>query len=382
MLRRTFLMAPAALAGSGARLPFSWDRVPVYGHLGRHDAHFSLEQAAFLARHYPLVTIEKSQARGAGASCEEGIYRASRQIKEINPDVKVLFYLNLVIDWPGYEASKVFDAHPEWRLRDRNGAPVDFNNRPRYDLSVPAMREWWSDTVANAMTKAPLDGVFADAIPKIAMAEAANRKLWGDAKYEAVERGLRDLLRMVKRKIGPDRMLQANGVRGLLSAWSDGGARYLDYVDSMMMEHFAGVSGIGPDRRLRAEMVEADFELMRAAAAKGKQVFVKAWPAFTKGFPDTSGFPKTQAERVELAQRQLEFPLALFLLGAEPGCFFGYSWGYDEKSGWLDWHPEYDRPLGAPKGRARKNGWRYSREFAHARVEADLERETGRTLWV
>ena len=379
MLRRSFLFDAAAFGRE--LLKFSWARVPVYAHLGRRDAHFTKDQAEFLGRHYPLVTIEKGQAIGAGVSCEEGIYQAARQIKAANPDTKVLFYLNLVINWPGYEASKIFDAHPNWAMRDRNGKPVLFRERPTYDLSVPEMREWWATTVGDAMVKGGLDGVFADAIPKIAMLEANNRKLWGDAKYEAVERGLRDLLTLVKRKIGPDRMLQVNGVRGNLQGWSDGGARYLDYVDSAMMEHFVGVSSLDEKLRLKPEMVDADLELMRKASAKGKSIFVKAWPAFSKGFPDRANMPKSQQERERLARAEIEFPLAVFLIGAESGSYFGYSWGYDEMEGWLQWYPEYDRPLGAPKGPARKTGWHYQREFEHARVEVDLAREWGRIEW-
>ena len=91
--------------------------------------------------------------------------------------------------------------------------------------------------------------------------------------------------------------------------------------------------------------------------------------------------PKSQQERERLARAEIEFPLAVFLIGAERGCYFGYSWGYDEKEGWLQWYPEYDRPLGAPKGPARKTGWHYQREFEHARVEVDLTREWGRIEW-
>jgi hypothetical protein len=379
MLRRTFLLSAAATRRD--LLQFSWDRVPVYAHLGRRDAHFNAEQAGFLARHFALVTIEKSQAIRAGVSCEEGIYQAAQQIKQVNPKTKVLFYLNLVINWPGYEASKVFDAHPEWMLRDRSGKPVLFRERPTYDLSVSEMREWWADTVAAAMVKGRLDGVFADAIPKIAMIEAANRKLWGDAKYEAVERGLRELLKLVKQKIGPDRILQVNGLRGALNLWADGGARYLDYVDSAMIEHFAGVSSLDEKLRLKPEMVDADLELMRKASSMGKSVFVKAWPEFCKGFPDLSRAPSSQQERERLAREQIEFPLAIFLAGAERDCYFGYSWGYGEQDGWLQWYPEYDLRLGAPKGRARKDGWHYAREFAHARVEVDLAKEWGKIEW-
>ena len=381
MLRRSFVLSALAAPSPRSPLPpFSWKTVPVFGHMGKRDSHLTSQEAAALAR-FPMVSVEKSHAIGAGVSCEQGIYTAARQIKEHNPKTQVYFYLNLVINWPNYDASKTFDAHPDWHLKAASGKPVTFRDRPIYDLSNPEMRDWWSDTVAAAMKQAPLDGVFADAVPKISMLEAQNRKLWGDAKYEAVERGLRDLLAMTKRKIGPGKVLLINGLRGETKLWADGGARYLEYVDAAMVEHFAGVSGIDAAGRLRPEVVDADYELMRVAAAKGKMLHVKAWPAFTKGFPDTSKWPDAYSERARLAREEIEFPLAAFLIGAQENCYFGYAWSYGLMDGWTEWYPEFDRPLGPPRGPAKKSGWSYTREFEHARVEVDLSREWGKIVW-
>ena len=36
------------------------------------------------------------------------------------------------------------------------------------------------------------------------------------------------------------------------------------------------------------------------------------------------------------------------------------------------WYPEYAKPLGAPKGPAAKNGYVWTREFAHASVYVDV----------
>jgi hypothetical protein len=384
--RRQFLATALASRGFGGEakplLPaFSWDRIPVFNHMAKPDAHLTPDEAKHLAR-FPMVTVEKSHARGVGVSCEEGIYQAARQIKDANPGTKVLFYLNVVIDWPGYEASATFERHPEWRLRDRSGNEVTFRGRFLFDLSQPALREWWSDTVAGAMRRAALDGVFADGVPKVAMAEASNRKLWGDAKYEAVEHGLRELLALTKRKIGPEKILLINGLRGRLQSWKDGGLRYLEHADAAMIEHFAGVSSVGQDGRLNPEIVLADLDLMRQAAQKGKLIQVKAWPAFAHGFPDASKFPASQAERVRLARQQIEFPLAAFLIGAEKHCYFGYSWGYTLDDGWMEWYPEFDRKLGPPKGPAQRTGWHFTREFEHARVQVDLAREWGKVEWM
>ena len=47
----------------------------------------------------------------------------------------------------------------------------------------------------------------------------------------------------------------------------------------------------------------------------------------------------------------------------------------------LDWYPEFDKPLGAPKGDAIHDGWKYERNFTHASVFVDLETKTARIDW-
>lgn len=371
----------AAAGGLPAALPsFSWETLPIYNHVGKSEDHFTEKEAEFLAR-FPLVTIEKAQAIRKGVSCEEGIYRAAEQIKKANPAAKVLFYLNAVVDWPGYDARQTFERNPHWALRNREGKNVLFNKRKMFDCSVPELREWWTDICARAMRSAPLDGVFLDAIPKIAMLEARNRVEWGDAKYEAVERGVRELMRLAKEKIGANRILLFNGLRGNMTAWKDGGLRFLEHADGAMIEHFGGISGRSPDGRVKPGMMAADLDLMRQGAARGKAIFVKAWPEFTKTYPDTSRYPSTYQERVRAAREQIGFPLAAFLAAAETNCRFGYSWGYRAQDGWLEWYPEYSRRLGPPRGPAQRSGLFYRREFRHAVIEVDLGGQRARIEW-
>jgi Hypothetical glycosyl hydrolase family 15 len=42
---------------------------------------------------------------------------------------------------------------------------------------------------------------------------------------------------------------------------------------------------------------------------------------------------------------------------------------------------EYDRPLGRPTAPAIRNGYTYTREFAHASVRLDIEKQTGVIDW-
>ena len=140
-----------------------------------------------------------------------------------------------------------------------------------------------------------------------------------------------------------------------------------------MLEHFGHFSSDSKE-----EMAQ-DLEAMRAAAKLGKIVCFKAWPGFS--WQDDDVTKKPHRELVQLARDRLAFPLACFLAAAEERCYFCYTWGYREDDGTFDWYPEFDKPLGASKGEAKRRGWTYQREFAHASVFVDLEKKTARIVW-
>ena len=68
-------------------------------------------------------------------------------------------------------------------------------------------------------------------------------------------------------------------------------------------------------------------------------------------------------------------------MAAQTNTYLCYTWGYREHHGTFDWYPEFDKPLGPPKGPAKKDGWTYHREFAHASVSVNLETKTARIEW-
>ena len=84
---------------------------------------------------------------------------------------------------------------------------------------------------------------------------------------------------------------------------------------------------------------------------------------------------------MKIAARNITFPLAGFLIAAGPNCYFQYTWGWSSDNGTFDWYPEFDKPLGAPKGDATRDGFKYTREFEHVSVFVDLETKTGRIDW-
>ena len=80
-------------------------------------------------------------------------------------------------------------------------------------------------------------------------------------------------------------------------------------------------------------------------------------------------------------RERIAFPLACFLIGAQTGSHFCYSWGYTDTDGMLDSYPEFDRKLGPPQGPADWRGLTATREYEHASVWVDIVNQKSRIDW-
>ncbi len=357
---------PSAPRVTAAFPGFTWDRVPLNLHFGKRAADLTDVEIDFVARHSTLIALEKSHGVTPHGSTEAGIADSARRITQRNPAAKVLFYFNAFINWPGYDAFRTY--RPEWTLRSATGEIVTHpSGTPRPDPSNAEFREWWSEVVATANRSAPLGGVFVDALPQ-ALTPALAKQV-GDAKARAVVAGLREMMALTKRKLGPDRLVLANGLR------TTDFREILDWegIDGVMIEHFGGFKTDSPTD------IKADLDSIALAAAKGKFVVIKGWPGFN--WLDQDMMRRPYADLLKLARERLTFPLACFLVAAQPGSHFCYSWGYREEHGMLDAYPEFDRPLGPPKADAKWQGLTATREFAHASVWVDLTTKKARIDW-
>ena len=345
---------------------FNWDRVPLNLHFGKRASDLSDAEIDFLATHSRLIALEKGHGAGVHGSTEAGVADTARRLKRRNPEVKVLFYLNAFINWPGYESFKTY--RPEWTLRTKTGEIVKHSSgTPRPDPANAEFREWWSDVVAAELKCGPIDGVFVDALPQALTPGLA--KALGPEKAKAVVAGLCEMMALTKRKIGADKILLANGTR------TTDYREILDWegIDGVMIEHFAGFNAAKPAD------IKADLDTIALATAKGKFVVIKGWPGFN--WLDPEMMKRPHAELLKLARENITFPLACFLVSAQPGSQFCYSWGYTDRHGMLDAYPEFERPLGPPKADAVWDGLTATREFAHAKVWVDLTRKQSRIVW-
>lgn len=356
-----------ASPASGTPFPqFSWDRVPLNLHFGKRRGDLTDQEIEFIADQSSFICLEKSHGRDAHGSTEAGIADTARRIVQRNPKAKVLFYFNAFINWPGYQAFESYEDR--WTLRDSNGEIVTHpSGTPRPDPSIPAFREWWSDVVVKANETAPLSGVFIDAIPQALSPQLA--RAVGSNKAAEIVDGLKKMIRLTKRKLGPDRIVLVNGLRDVSYR------EVLDWegIDGVMIEHF------GEFRSTSPESMKTDLESISLAASKGKFVVLKGWPGFH--WLDREMMRKPSDQLLRLARERIDFPLACFLVAAQPGCHFCYSWGYTSDHGMLESYPEFNRKLGRPLGNATWEGLTAKRKFEHADVSVDLNTRRANISW-
>ncbi|EMI54590.1 putative glycoside hydrolase [Rhodopirellula sallentina] len=378
-------IAGSATADDTSLPTFSWDRVPVYLHLGS-NTQLSNEQIETIARLSDFICLEKAHGRVTDPSHPERVAgKDARRIKTANPDAKVLMYWNTLIAWPFTSYNQNFaKSHPkDWILRDRvSGEPLlktTLGKKPvyQYNLLNPELRKWWSDTVATAVHEHGFDGFFMDAVSQ-SKRPLWLRRGWGIDKSDDLDAATTELMETVKSAMGADHLLIYNGFRahsGGPDNSSRAGTEFLPHSDGAQIEHFDQFSSTAK------EDIVAYWQMANAAAKQGKIVLYKGWPDHDVNWLNRSFMSKPAREKETIARESITFPLACYLIGACENSYFCYGWGYGVDDGQLIEYPEYQKSLGAPKQIARRNGWVFRRQFAHADVTAVLENRTASIRW-
>lgn len=250
--------------------PFSWDKVPVYIHFGK-NAGLTDEEISFVATHSDFICLEKGHGTNPHGSTEAGIEFDVQRLKEVNPELKLVYYWNTFLDYSMYDAHDVYESHPEWWLYYQDGTlDLKSGRLKRYDLSNPEVREWWAEEVRKAVMERSADGVFMDAFPQIT--SGANIALWGQGKYDSIQDGLLELIRLTREKTDSSAILMYNGIRNTDNLHF--GMDYIDITDASAIEHFDHFSSTS------RESIERDLEDMIEAGRRGKIVILKAFPGF------------------------------------------------------------------------------------------------------
>jgi hypothetical protein len=364
------------------RLPvFSWDRVPQYMHI-RKAQNFTEDEIKYLAT-FPLVAFEKTTGSQTFQSTEDGTLAAAKAVKEVNPSTKVLYYRNVIVHYGTYKANAEIDNMPGAFLAGREGKTKLVRNKcEAYDLTNPQVREWWISNAKQICADPVIDGVFLDGIIKVLSPGYLVRDI-GKEKKTALEDGYKTMMTETRRAIGPDKIMLANVLR---VGVPDSGLEAIKQFDGSYIENFEG-SG---DKEAKRKYLATGIEAFQKAAREGFVI------AFTAGLSELNAEEgdlnpeKTDEIRKGLGKnddysKRFNYLLAMYLVCAEKHSYFLAHDGYHahkKNKVWMKRPPELERSLGAPKGPAVRDGYIYTREFAHAKVRLDIENEVGKIEWL
>lgn len=320
--------------GSPARPRFSWDTLPVFYHSCNLSGAFTSEAIKVVAK-FPLVTIEKGQGvfdPDDKRFAEDKILDTLRRVKTADPNVSAIFYYNSLLDWPFYRLHEQFLQHPEWWVKKQDGSVCRMSGDGQFpnstgilafDFAQADVRDFWVDECVNMTRSGVVDGCFVDrAIDTPCGAGDAYRK-----GHVMVQQQLQIAL--------GDGLVIANH------------AYDMPGVSATMIEFFGSN--------------EESIQTLMAAAAQGKVVLAHGGCG--------------------------EGVIAAFLIGAGQGSYFGCSHGWSVQSDPIGeaWRPEFDRPLGFPRGSAVKEGDVYRRAFEHPSgrtlVSFNVTSKLGLILW-
>ena len=374
------LPAAESLTGTDKLPAFSWERVPQYMHIRKAEK-FTDAEIKCLAS-FPLLTFEKTTGHKAFQTTEDGTLAAAKAVKAVNPATKILYYRNVIVHYGTYKANAEIEKMPGAFLVGRNGKTKLVRNVcEAYDLANPKVRDWWINHAKQVCANPAIDGLFLDGNIKVLSPAYLKRDI-GDEKKAAQLAGYTSMVDETRKALGPDKIMLANVLR--VGQSQDNGLVAIKKFDGSYIENFE----LGATQEQKKDNVAKGIEAFQKAARDGYIV------AFTAGLSEmnltegelnpqhTDEIRKGLSEKDNHSKR-FEYLLALFLTCAEKHSYFLAHDGYGaEKSNvWMKRNPELERPLGEPKGPAVRNGYIYTREFAHAKVRLNIENEVGEIEW-
>ena len=383
MIRWFAFLVVLAFSGFGsaaeeaeARMPFfSWDTVPRYMHVRKVTA-FSPAEIEYLAT-FPLLTFEKTTGQKEFGSTEKGTIVAARAVKSINPTTKILYYRNIFVHYSKYDSNDELKKIEDPFLRSGSGSTKLIRNQvPAYDLSNEKLQNWWLQSAGEVCSAPEIDGLFVDGNIK-ALEKGYLRAVVGAEKKDKVMEGYHEVMRRLPTALGSDELIVSNIIRARLDR---SGLEHLSYFDGSYIEGFEHNVG----RESRVDYLAKGIAAIQEAARSGKII---AFTMSTKAYSDTDMDEEGSKSRKRLVvfQERLTYTLALFLICAEKHSYFllhdGYGVDGGESELWMKAVPEYERPLGPPRGKAIKQGTVYQRSFQYADVTVDIEKESATISW-
>ncbi|WP_303450020.1 putative glycoside hydrolase [Wenyingzhuangia sp. 2_MG-2023] len=358
---------------------FSWDKIPLYMHVRKKTA-YTNDEIEYLSK-FPLITIEKSTGYETFGSNEAGTLETAKAIKSINPNTKILYYKNVVINWGNYEEDELFlEEHPEAYLRndDEEKSLMPNGVTPFFDISQEIVQNYWLSHVKRITESTFIDGAFLDANIKVLVPSFFGNKV-GEDKQQEIEAGYFTMLQNLNTQIGEENLLIANIIR-VRPEFEDTGREFLKYFNGSYIEGFDNESfGM-----TYADYLVAGIEAVQKSAREGNVIAMslgigEAIDGSTIGIDDVR-------ESVELEGNlndRIDYLLAIFLVCAEKYSYIYPHDGFNSLTSavWLKTFSQYEKNLGEPTGYAIQDGYIYTRSFEYLDVWLDIENQQAKLNW-
>ncbi|WP_372776065.1 putative glycoside hydrolase [Mangrovibacterium sp.] len=359
---------------------FSWEKVPQYIHI-RKAAAFTDEEIKFLSG-FPLITLEKTTGSATYGSTDQGSIMAAKAIKTINPNAKILYYRNVICHYGGNTFDKeLMKIQAPFLVDQKNGkGKLIRGTVEAYDLSNKAFRDWWVKSAAKICNSKYIDGLFLDGNIKVLEPGFLLKEIGADKK-EQVKEGYLSMMASMREALNSEKLMLANIIRARLP---ESGLEYINYFDGSYLEGFTA-----PVNLSYPEYLAKGIDAVQRAAQSGKIITMNFGLGESANTTDKIDDTRSKLKDTEGVQDLLNYYMSIFLVCAEKYSYLNIHDGYsvNTKNGvcdskvWLQQFPEFDKPLGEPKGSATKVGYSYTREFEHASVWVDIEARKGKVTW-
>jgi len=386
------------------RRTHSWNTLPRYLAISKNQKRsgkWTEEELSALASHAVLqLSTPTDPVRGKGNP------ELAAELKKRNPDIIILGYRNLALDYGGFDGP-TFKAHPDWYLKDKrtgrytvHGKTGNRSRRPVFDIRIPEVREWWISDISRQCKLPDFDGVLIDAFAKAITPWGPRVNATGRSREELLEanKALHLLLKENIRRNGEEGTMVGNALR---SVFKDGLKSYVDaYLHGTYLEAIEQKSAVLYSVHL-AHLIDTCIQIQNEGGQKimcialnpdfppkpledGKQeggtkvhMYDEATSADFKSL-DSEG-------KIRRMREAFEYKLALGLILATNYAYFGYASTHIASGPvplWAPDYPEFKKRLGPPQGAAVKTGeYAYERRYRYASVHLDIATRNGKVVW-
>ena len=395
-------------------LPWTYDTVALWADFGTSNKSLLSDyQAEFIATHYDIISLEKclAQPSSTGIPTEISFYKIASKMRKYasSNETKILMYFAIDTCYCDcYNITNEFYANQSMWWRDDNGNIIYQSGNPHYpcyDHTQQYVRDWWVQTVKNAMITAKtewnitVNGIFGDGI----------RKQWNNpnisqARQDEYNQGIILLLNATRKafaEINDDLYVIGNGISTYQTLPNN--LDLFPYLDGMLGEHYGAFEEVINSQNGKINVTDLLFwfnvskSVKNGVYGKDKTLLIKSWVGpetgpingFGPSWPPTyKAKTPTTHEGVQNASSVLiTFPLATYLCGIyNKYVYFNYAWWYNIEQGYvpcpddptscdcpLNWYQEFTNKLGEPLGDGViSDTTKCNRSFENAEVYVDL----------